>query len=303
MKRHGAEYCSIVIATVGRESLLPLINSLLKHLSAIDFRVYVVLPTSTEAKIWRSKLESRCVQILAAGVRNQVSQRAFGFRHCAGRIVIQLDDDLVLDSECIPTMVQMLNATGQGNIIGATRKDFIQSISPERDYSRRIMGGYIWYRARDCYAFIFGGAVWGSDRWGSVTRRVAAYAMQWESGRGDLVATDWLAGGCVACFHEDLIIEEFYPFGGKAYFEDFIHSHLRRSKGLKHWVAQGSLFQHLESGRQRSFGESVLEAYRRVQVAAFLGLSPCGAAFYSIAELCKEIIVRAVMLGYRLVRG
>lgn len=296
LKDHHAEYCSIVIATVGRASLLPLINSLLRSLKTIDFIVYVVFPTLADVDIWRSKLERHCVQVFAAGERKQVAQRAFGFRQCSGEIVVQLDDDLILGTKCIPTMLQLLNAIGRGNIVGALRKDRIQPTWAEVNHGD--MRGVIINKIRDCYAFIIGGAVWGSDRRGSVTKRVAAYAPQWEPGLGDLVATDWLPGGCVACFREDLITEDFYPFNGKAYFEDLIHSHLRRGKGLNHWVSGLSVYEHPQIGNEQTFKDFVLEAARRVQVAGLLGLSPCGAAFYSVIELVKKAGARVAIFGY-----
>jgi len=44
---------------------------------------------------------------------------------------------------------------------------------------------------------------------------------------------EWLAGGCV--MRKNLVLEDFYPFAGKAFYEDMIHSwHLtRRGIALK----------------------------------------------------------------------
>ena len=35
------------------------------------------------------------------------------------------------------------------------------------------------------------------------------------------------------CYRENLIFEDYYPFQGKAYFEDVIHSILWKKKGIK----------------------------------------------------------------------
>ena len=35
---------------------------------------------------------------------------------------------------------------------------------------------------------------------------------------------EWLNGGAVMCHVDDLILEDYFPFEGKSYFEDTIHS-------------------------------------------------------------------------------
>ena len=52
----------------------------------------------------------------------------------------------------------------------------------------------------------------------------------------DIVRTQWLAGGCVLGYKEDLIIDNFYPASGKAYSEDCLHSYLRTQLGITHNV-------------------------------------------------------------------
>ena len=44
---------------------------------------------------------------------------------------------------------------------------------------------------------------------------------------------EWLPGGCVMYRRENLVLDDFYPFKGKAYGEDLIHSFLLREKGCK----------------------------------------------------------------------
>ena len=58
-------------------------------------------------------------------------------------------------------------------------------------------------------------------------------------GKGSL-ETDWLPGGCVLSYRTDLITEAFFPFQGKAYCEDIIHSLLRKRRGTRHWVVPGA---------------------------------------------------------------
>ena len=41
---------------------------------------------------------------------------------------------------------------------------------------------------------------------------------------------EWLPGGCILFRKEDLIEKNFYPYKGKAYCEDILHSILLREK-------------------------------------------------------------------------
>ena len=42
-----------------------------------------------------------------------------------------------------------------------------------------------------------------------------------------------LAGGCVMYRRENLVLDDFFPFEGKAYNEDLIHSFLLRNQGCR----------------------------------------------------------------------
>ena len=48
-----------------------------------------------------------------------------------------------------------------------------------------------------------------------------------------LIAVDWQSGGCVLHKKKNLILDDYYPFSGKAFSEDLIHSYLLKKEGLK----------------------------------------------------------------------
>jgi hypothetical protein len=89
---------------------------------------------------------------------------------------------------------------------------------------------------RSLYAFAVTGAPWGLGRMGVVTAIGVNYAVNGDRCDGKPFKAQWLPGGCVLCFREDLILDKFYPFPGKAYAEDLIHSFLRDKNGIHQWV-------------------------------------------------------------------
>jgi hypothetical protein len=52
-------------------------------------------------------------------------------------------------------------------------------------------------------------------------------------GDHNFIESQWLYGGCVLHRKNDLVLENFFPFKGKAYCEDLIHSAVLRNKGIK----------------------------------------------------------------------
>ena len=53
----------------------------------------------------------------------------------------------------------------------------------------------------------------------------------------DLVEAEWLPGACTLSFKEDLILDDYFPFKGKAYCEDIFLSHYRLRAHLRLWIA------------------------------------------------------------------
>ena len=48
--------------------------------------------------------------------------------------------------------------------------------------------------------------------------------------KSDLIETDWLPGGCILHLKNNLVMFDYYPFKGKAFCEDLIHSHFLKKK-------------------------------------------------------------------------
>ena len=61
-----------------------------------------------------------------------------------------------------------------------------------------------------------------------------------EEVRERVVSVDWQPGGCILHNKKNLILDNYYPYEGKAYSEDLIHSHLLRKSGLSLFVASRS---------------------------------------------------------------
>ena len=56
----------------------------------------------------------------------------------------------------------------------------------------------------------------------------------------EYLQVDWLPGGCVMHKKQNIILYDFYPFEGKAYCEDLIHSYHLINRGIKLMVTKNS---------------------------------------------------------------
>ena len=57
----------------------------------------------------------------------------------------------------------------------------------------------------------------------------------------DITESEWIAGSCILHRTQNLITQDFFPFLGKAYSEDLIHSHLLRESGVKLYVCNNAI--------------------------------------------------------------
>ena len=91
-----------------------------------------------------------------------------------------------------------------------------------------------------CLKNVICGSPWGVKRMGAVTAVGLSFGVDSSHCDENPFETQWLPGGCVLCFKDDLILEKFFPYSGKAYGEDLIHSFLRTKSGTRHWVIPGA---------------------------------------------------------------
>jgi len=219
---------SVVIPTLGGESLRETIRRL-KGGTLVPNEILVCIPEKEASRVQNLRIPG--VRVIDMDVRGQVAQRARGFVEAVGDLVLQLDDDIQLNVDCIERLVRWLNEVGRGNVAGPIYMD-----GETGSCVHRIKDGFRgWFQS--LYATTICGAPWGAARMGRATSIGVDYGVDGDRCQGNRsIETDWLPGGCVLSFKTDLVQEAFFPFPGKAYCEDNMHSLLRRKKGIQHWV-------------------------------------------------------------------
>ncbi|MFT5519465.1 MAG: glycosyltransferase involved in cell wall biosynthesis [Enterobacterales bacterium] len=221
MNSEAHEIVSVVIATLGGSSL----HETIKRLNSgtiIPTEIIVCIPREHAARVQGFTYDN--VKVLETAIKGQVAQRALGFREALGDYILQIDDDVLIDGRCLEYLVRTLKTNGRKAVAGAA---IYETVSDKPVYNK-IKKGVVLQRI---YYWLLNGK--DGYKQGVVDRAGVNIGVNYLTVNEDEVSVEWLAGGCVAHYKENLILENFYPFEGKAYSEDLIHSYLLSSAGNK----------------------------------------------------------------------
>ena len=220
---------SIVIATLGGPSLKATIDRLNESTDGIPAEILVCLPAN-EATAVASLEGIPNVHVIKTECRGQVAQRAAGLRLANQAYVMQLDDDVFLPPNALGELLSALRTKGRHHVIAPFFRD--QLFERETTRYRQDVKGF----SQSCYASIVCGAPFGANRFGKISPSGVAYGVIAPKSGERIVETEWLPGGAVLAHKPDLILDNYFPFPGKAFSEDLIHSVLWRERGIRFWT-------------------------------------------------------------------
>lgn len=270
---------TVVIPTLGGPSLKTTIETLNRG-SIVPSEILVCIPAAEAHRV--ESLLHENVKVIVTESRGQVAQRAIGFRCASHDFVMQLDDDILLDERCMEFLLNALVALGPGAAVGPSFMSLATGASVYRkpDVNEAMLSFYYWLmNGRAGY------------QQGKIDKAGTLVGVDPGTAKTELVDVDCLAGGCVMYRRTELVLDDFYPFPGKAYYEDVAHCHHLRRKGIalkvhtkaKCWLETESSF-HLE---HRAYLRYLATDYQRRRFAMGLDArgSPRIGLFYVISYL------------------
>ncbi len=279
---------SVVIPTLGGPSLLRTIQ----HLNAsVSQPAEILVCVPEDAILDAGLLAVANVRILALSFRGQVRQRLAGFRAASQPLVLQLDDDVLLTGSALHRLVDELTELGDGHCLGP--------VILERGSSRSFwsMDPGVSGCVASFVAVIFRGAKWGRARMGTISRLGHNYGVDSSLMDSDSMRVDWLPGGCVLHHRESLLLQDYFPFPGKAYAEDLMHSWLLAQRGIELRVSRRA-FCEIEREHDRRSLADLRDQLRAVRFAATLrGSSPSSIAFLVSGYLAAFALRRVRSFG------
>lgn len=215
------EDITVVIATLGGDSLAATIQSLNSGI-LVPAEILVCVPAENASKV--AHLQGGTTSIVKTDFRGQVAQRCAGFRRASSALVMQLDDDLLLDKFCLERLAATLQAFGPKVAVAPALIDQKTSNSV---YKKPLKSGLL--------SLIYYWMMNGSDGYvpGRIDKSGSSVGVDPSTSEGTLYDVEWLAGGCVLHYKENLVLENFWPLVGKAYYEDVVHSCILNSEGIR----------------------------------------------------------------------
>ena len=219
---------SVVIATLGGDVL----KKTVAHLNqgqGWPAEILICIPEAEAANAdCVAAIEN--VHVIKTPCRGQVAQRAVGLSMVAYPYVMQFDDDVILPSETLTVLYNTLLEKGLGNVVAPFFR--LQPTGEEGTRYHRGLPGLL----RNCHASLVCGAKFGKKRLGKISSSGIAFGVVMHSDDTRIIESEWLPGGVALCHKADLITHDYYPFPGKAFSEDLIHSVLWRQQGCRFWT-------------------------------------------------------------------
>ncbi len=219
---------TVVIPTLGGDCLRGTIEALNRG-SVVPDEILVCIPAEHAHRI---EVSWPNVKIVATDCRGQVAQRAVGFRSASHALVMQLDDDLIVDHDCVRQLLDCLQHRGPR---AAVSPSMMNATTGESIYKRPNRNRLI----ESLRGWVVNGST--GDQQGRILQSGGTVGVDPQIDNRDWYHVEWLPGGCVLHHKANLVLDDFYPFKGKAYCEDIIHSYYLTSRGITPFVASRAL--------------------------------------------------------------
>jgi glycosyltransferase involved in cell wall biosynthesis len=207
---------SVVIPTLGGEALFRTID-FINSGSIVPNEILICIPEDFSYRV-EKLTRFHNIKIVRTKCKGQVLQRIEGFKQVINDYVVQMDDDMYVYETCLERLLEGLNKFEEK-----------VSIAPAMVFDTTEQSCYQFeYRDSKIRSFIEG------ENWfqpGNITRSGLNLGLNALLSSERFSAVDWLPGGCVAHKKQNLILYNYFPFKGKAFFEDVIQSiHLTKNK-------------------------------------------------------------------------
>lgn len=235
---------SIVIASNLKSINYFYINQINKY-AAHSIQVILSIPPNFEIIDAYNIGFSKNVSIIKSKFIGQVNQRQYAFQFCKTPFVIQMDDDIEFGIEKVNYLLLEFKKLPLKSCLAPYLNLEINFYSRNINLLKNIFL-YCSFNPKS-------GCISGSSF--PIPHKITN-----TSNLNNEEEVSWLPGGILILRKEDIITKNYFPFKGKAYCEDLIHSFYLKKNGVKLYVSK------------KVFFNTEVQSYRDLDLAGFINL-------------------------------
>lgn len=276
---------SVVCASLGRSSLIPLISSLLSCKN-ID-EIIIVLPPnlSPSANLFKLCSGISNARLVNASTKGQVNQRVYGVRLCKSPFVMFIDDDISIDVSIVDLLLKRLLSLPTLSVVAPSIVQ-VNSATTITNKSFTFYFKALNFIDRVLYPF------------GSRFPYLLTYFhFPTPKSTSSMVPSAWLAGGCMIMPSSIAPLESYYCFPGKAYAEDiYLSSKLIESGATLYLVRDLQCFTPLD----RNDSCFNLQLFVRLSIHRLTHSDSMIHVVYSLLLIPLHLLIVLVLVNLRL---
>lgn len=243
---------SVVIPTLGGIQLKETIEAL-QNSSIRPMEILICMPDLSELLADIDLSDN--VEIIRIKKKGQVYQRATGFIAAKGDFVLQLDDDFILKNDAIEKLIECSLVLGEKSAVSPAILDKDTKTSIYKSKATFMIWRIMYWIMNGKYGF----------QSGSISLSGINFGLYFDDKVSNINESEWLPGGCVLHRKENLILEDYFPFEGKAYSEDLLHSFILRERGVDLYICNKSVVYTKTDGI-----ELLQELYKQYKISKYV---------------------------------
>ena len=228
---------SIVITSIGGDDLIESLNMIYNDLDInSDFEIILTLPKKNYINFSIQKFKN--LKVIHTYFSGQVNQRVIGFKNTNNKFVLQIDDDVLITSKDIFNLKSQITLMGENCSISPLFFDR----NNKKECIYKLKNSNIIHLIKNLITFTICKSNWGIKRSGTLTTLGTNYGVDNSVfTKENIIEVDWLPGGCVMHYDKNLYKFDYFPFKGKAYCEDLIHSLILKNNNIRLYVYRDSI--------------------------------------------------------------
>tara|TARA_B110000046_G_scaffold47646_1_gene52695 strand:- start:1287 stop:2147 length:861 start_codon:yes stop_codon:yes gene_type:complete len=231
---------SVVIPSIGTRDLTQTIKFINSSSIKID-EIIISVPNDIEIELFQ-KFSN--IIIHKSKYKGQVAQRIEGFKIAKNKFIVQMDDDIILEKNCLEIMRNFIKNNHQI----AISAHFHNIISKKSIYSKVDNRSFSNFFSLSELNYFYNKIKMGNKSYLNGDISISGFETypNFQNHKEPFVS-GCIPGGCVMHLRKNLILSNFFPFQGKAYCEDLFHSIALKQNNIKlYYHPDAKVFLELE---------------------------------------------------------